>query len=452
MNMQKRILFLLILVLPAMVFGLKKKKTTVVKDLFPDGTEIPEWYRQNKLTDINQLGRIYRITDFAVLNDSNLLQTTQIQSVIDRAAEAGGGVVLVPKGTYLSGALFFKQGTHLHIEEGAVLKGSDDISNFPILMTRIEGQTLKYFSAFINADSIDGFTISGNGTINGNGLRYWKAFWLRREWNRQCTNMDEMRPRLVYISNSKNVQICGVHLKDSPFWTTHLYKCEKVKLLNLRITSPASPVKAPSSDAIDIDVCTDVLVKNCYLSVNDDAIALKGGKGPFADKDANNGGNRNIIIEDCDFGFCHSALTCGSESIHNYNIIFRNSTVNNAHRLLWLKMRPDTPQKYEFIEVNNITGNASNMIYIKPWNQFFDLKGESGIKTSSANNIVMKNLKFECNNMFNINISDQYMLSAFTFENLDVKAKEKIDINAEQIPGLVLKNVKINGSLTPDIK
>src|SRR5690606_27554065 len=112
-------------------------------------------------------------------------------------------------------------------------------------------------------------------------------------------------------------------------------------------------VKAPSTDAIDLDVCTNVLVKNCYLSVNDDAVALKGGKGPLADKDENNGGNKNIIIEDCTFGFCHSALTCGSESIYNHNIVFRRNTINMAQRLLWLKMRPDTPQNYEYILVED---------------------------------------------------------------------------------------------------
>ena len=77
--------------------------------------------------------------------------------------------------------------------------------------------------------------------------------------------MDELRPRLVYISNSNDVQISGVHLMNSPFWTTHIYKCNRIKLLNLTITSPGAPVKAPSTDAIDIDVCSDVLVKNCYM-------------------------------------------------------------------------------------------------------------------------------------------------------------------------------------------
>ena len=269
--------------------------TLSAQDKFPDGTRIPDWFRKNEIVNIDNLGGKFKITDYGVINDSTLIQTEKIQHVIDLAAQSGG-VVIIPKGTYLSGALFFKPKTHLYLEEDAVLKGSDDISNFPLTMTRMEGQTLRYFAALINADNIDGFTLSGKGTVNGNGLRYWRSFWLRRAFNPQCTNMDEMRPRLVYISNCKNVQISGVKLINSPFWTTHLYKCENVKLLNLYIFSPETPVKAPSTDAVDIDACSNVLIKNCYMSVNDDAVALKGGKGPWADKDPNNGGNYNIII------------------------------------------------------------------------------------------------------------------------------------------------------------
>jgi len=413
-------------------------------NLFPDGTPIPDWFNQNEIVDINTLGKHYRITDYGVVNDSTILQTEIIQAVIDLAHQNGGGVIIVPKGIFLSGALFFKPTTHLYLEKEAVLKGSDDISNFPILPTRIEGQSIHYFAALINADNIDGFTISGEGTINGNGLRYWKSFWLRRQVNPQCTNIEELRPRLVYISNSKNIQISGVTLMNSPFWTTHLYKCERVKLLDLHVSSPEKPVKAPSTDAVDIDACTDVHIKNCYMSVNDDAVALKGGKGPLADKDENNGANRNIIIEDCTFGFCHSALTFGSESIHNYNVILRRCRVNRAMRLLWLKMRPDTPQNYEYVRVEEITGNVSSFLYIKPWTQFFDLQGRKEIPLSYSSNVTMRNISLECDTFFDVNQSDQYILSDFRFENLDIQTK-KPDIHKDYISNFIIKDVRING-------
>ena len=416
-------------------------------DLFPDGTPIPDWFRQTETVNYKTPGKEYIITKHGVKKDSNLLQTTHIQAVIDKAANSGGGVIVIPKGTFLTGSLFFKPKTHLYLEKGAVLKGSDDISHFPIITTRIEGETCKYFPALINADKVDGFTISGKGTINGNGLRFWKAFWLRREWNPKCTNKDEMRPRLVYVSNSNDVQISGVTLKDSPFWTSHYYKCNNLKLLNLTITSPAKPVKSPSTDAIDLDVCSNVLVKNCYMSVNDDAIALKGGKGPVSDKDPNNGGNYNIVIENNTYGFCHSALTCGSESIHNRNIIFRNSKVDGASIILHLKMRPDTPQNYEYITVDGITGNAGKFISIRPWTQFFDLKGNTPPPPSRSANVVMKNIDVTCNTFFDVQNSDKYRLMDFTFENLNIKAENRTKIEKDYFESVMVKNVTVNGVL-----
>ena len=270
---------------------------------FPDGTPIDPWFGDVRIPALAALGTPYVLTQYNILDDGRI-HTAEIQHLIDTAAENGGGVIVVPAGTYLTGALFFRQGVNLYVAEGGTLKGSDDVSDYPVLPTRIEGESCLYFAALINADGLDGFTIAGPGTIDGNGLRSWKAFWLRRAWNPKCTNKDEQRPRLIYLSNCSNVLVAGLHLQNSHFWTNHLYRCHHVKYLNCRIVSPAAPVKAPSTDAIDIDVCTDVLVKNCFMEVNDDAVVLKGGKGPWADTAPENGMNERIIVEDCEYGFC----------------------------------------------------------------------------------------------------------------------------------------------------
>lgn len=420
----------------------------IEKDLFPDGTEIPEWFKDTTHVDISKLGKQYRITDYGIMMDGRIY-TKELQTLIDRVAADGGGVIVVPSGEFMTGALFFKQGTHLFLEKGAVLKGSTDISDFPVMMTRIEGESCKYFPALVNADGLDGFTISGKGTIDGNGLPYWKAFWLRRSWNPACTNKDEQRPRLLFVSNCKNVQIEGVNLQNSPFWTTHYYKSENVKLLDLHITSLYKPVRAPSTDAVDIDACKNVLVKNCYMSVDDDAVALKGGKGPWADdpqKMPENGGNENIIIEDCVFGFCASCVTCGSESIFDHNILLRRIRVDEASNLLWLKMRTDTPQQYEYITVDGITGNASSFLLVRPWSQFADLKDRQDQPMSYSSHITMKNIDLECNTFFNVQQrEDQYHLKDFTFENLNIKARN-VNYHPEYIEGVTLKNVVVNGS------
>ena len=282
-----------------------------------------------------------------------------------------------------------------------------------------------YFTALINVDSVDGFTMCGSGTIDGNGLKSWKAFRLRRAWNPACTNKDEQRPRLVYISNSRNVLVANLHLINSHFWTNHIYRCDHVKYLNCDIYSPAAPVKAPSTDALDIDVCTDVLVKNCRMEVNDDAIVLKGGKGPWADQAEENGSNERIIVEDCVYGFCHGCLTCGSESIHNRNVIVRRITVHTGNNLLWLKLRPDTPQHYEYITVEDIEGHdIQNFLNVNPWTQFFDLKGRTDKPVSKVDHICMRNCVCDCGTYFNVKKEDsQYLLSDFVFENLHIRAK-----------------------------
>lgn len=416
-------------------------------EIFPDGTPIPEWFREHRVVSVKELGKQYCITNYGVQNDSTILQTERIQAVIDKAAQDGGGVICIPKGTFLSGSLFFRPRTHLYLEKGATLKGSDDISHFDVIDTRLEGQNLTYFAALVNVIGVDGFTLSGEGKINGNGLRFWKSFWLRRQVNPQCTNLEELRPRLVYIADSKDVQLSGVRLENSPFWTTHLYRCENVKLLNLSIFAPHSPVKAPSSDAIDIDVCKNVLVKGCYMSVNDDAIALKSGKGPWADQDkVNNGSNMNIIIEDCVWGFCHSALTCGSESIHNRNILVRRCRVEHAQRLLWLKMRPDTPQNYEYIQLEDITGSAINFLFAQPWTQFFDLKDRKDVPYSYSSHVTMRNIQLDCDVLFAVKKDEtQYKLSDFLFENLKITARKSGEICKDYIHNLQIRNVTVNG-------
>ena len=426
--------------------------------IWPDGTPIAPWFFDTTRMDISKLGKQYVLTDHRIFANGRI-HTAEIQALIDKAASEGGGVIVVPEGTYMTGGLHFRQGTHLHIRKGGVLMGSDFIGDYPLGKTRIEGETCTYFGALINADGLDGFTISGEGTIDGNGLKYHQQFWLRRKWNKACTNKDEQRPRLVYISNCKNVQIEGVNLQNSAFWTNHVYNSENVKFLGCRIYSLGTPddSKGPSTDAIDLDVVKNILIKNCYMSVNDDAVAIKGGKGPYADafmkeypgieipsESVGNGENRNIIIEDCEYGFCHGCLTLGSESVFDHNIILRRIKISSqANNLLWLKMRPDTPQRYEYITVEDITGPVRNFLLIAPWKQFYDLKGRKDSPLSYSDHIVMRNCECECETFFNAQKQDEvYRLSNFTFENLKIKAQNK-EFHPEIVEGFEYKQIEV---------
>ena len=414
----------------------------MTQQFFPDGTPISPWFSENHAPALSDLGRPYVVTEHGVRADG-AVQTDALQSLIDRIHGEGGGVLVIPRGTFLSGALFFRQGVSLWLEEGAVLLGSDDISDYPVLPTRIEGECCTYFAALINGSGLRGFTIGGSGVIDGNGIRAWKAFWLRRKWNPKCTNKDEQRARLLFLDGCSDVTVSGVTMRNPQFWTNHLYRCERVRYLGVSIFAPTDGVRAPSSDALDIDVCRDVLVKGCRLHVNDDSIVLKGGKGPWADTQPENGSNERILIEDCDYDFCHGCLTCGSESVHDRNVILRNCRIGYASNLLWLKMRPDTPQRYEFIRVEGMTGRVKNVVYIQPWTQFFDLKGREDVPMSWADRVTLADCDLECDHFFNVAARpDQYVLSRFTLRNLSIRAKVDGRVDG-LVDGLVQENVRV---------
>jgi len=390
---------------------------------FPDGTPVSEWFLDQSVPTLESLGKVYSLSDYGIISSIDEVQTAAIQHVIDDAAKTGG-VVYVPEGIFKSGALHFPQGTNLYLCKGAVLLGSGSILDYPVQMTRIEGQTCMYFPALINGDYLDGFVIAGEGIIDGNGSDYWRQFRVRRQWNPKCTNKDEMRPRLVHFEHCRNITISGVNLQNSPFWTCHLYKCSDVKLLNVRYYSPRYPIASASADGVDMDVCSNVLIRGCRFTVNDDAVCFKGGKGPWADKDTTNGPCENVLVENCVFDkTTGSCVTCGSESVHVRNVLIRNCDITGGAHVLLLKMRPDTPQHYEYITVDNVNGKVRGFLDFSRWRQFFDLQGREDIPKSYCDHIVMRNCTVECDHFIGGQRNDEeYEISGFTFENLQIKA------------------------------
>ena len=115
-------------------------------------------------------------------------------------------------------------------------------------------------------------------------------------------------------------------------------------------------------------------------------------------------------------------LTCGSESIYNHNIILRRCNLDQAKRLLWLKMRPDTPQQYKYILVRkDIKGKCPQLLSLfAPWTQFYDLKDRKDMSVSYSSYITMRNIHLDCDSFFAVEKSKQYKLSNFCFDNLTI--------------------------------
>lgn len=394
----------------------------------------------------------YVVTDMAVYsNDSTALQTSAIQNIIDIAEANGGGEIIFPAGTYLTGALFFKPGTRLRLERGAKIKGSDDISNFPLIPSRMEGKSIYYHAALINAYFVKGFEITGEGTIDGNGLRYWKEFWANRdravESGREWTNLEVKRPRLVFLWGCNDLKISGVTLQNSPFWTTHLYMCDDVLIENCRITAPRGEVRAPSSDALDLDACRRVIVRGCYMNCDDDGVCLKGGKGVYANRTMDNGICEDILVENCEFGRnLHGVLTLGSECIHAKNVTVRNCKVDINAAVLRLKMRPDTYQIYENVTIENITGHCGTVMDMKPWKQFYTLEGSSEKPFGTVKDITIKNVDVTCNTFCHVQGNPDDVVKNVVFEDIKVTAKDP-SLTVVAYPTVKFKDVRVNGKI-----
>ena len=405
------------------------------QERFPDGKKVPAWFHLPGKVSLSALGRQYVLTDYGVKAGQTCVQTEAIQQVIDLAAAQGGGVIVVPEGVFRSGALHFPQGTNLWVE--GTLMGSDRVKDYPLTTTRIEGQTCRYFPALVNIEGVDGFVLGGPGLIDGNGTEFWREMKIRWSWKGDAINKDGQRPRLVYIANSANVTVQDLRMKDSPFWTNHAYRSHHLRFLDLKITSPSSgEVVGYSTDAIDLDNCHDVLVKGCYMDVCDDGVVLKGGKGTWADLAAENGPNSDIIVEDCRFGQTHACLTLGSESIENRNVIVRRCFSEAAHNVLHLKLRPDTPQQYAFVRIEDMVGKTGSILRIRPWTQYYQMEERENMPVSLCHDIALRDIRVECRQLLDVELSDQYELLNVTLEGKDVVEMLKGEAEARPAPSV----------------
>lgn len=402
-------------------------------------------------TSINAPAMIRRsITEFGAVPDAKTLNTAAIQQAIEAVAAAGGGVLEIPKGTFRSGSLFLRQNVDLYLAEGAVLLGSNNIEDYPKQPTRIEGHVTPWRMALLNVQNLSRVRISGPGKLDGNGILFWAAFWQRRKENAKATNLEVERPRLVFVDTCTDVRIEGISLQDSGFWNLHLYRCREVVIDGLTITAPTrGHILAPSSDGIDVDSSQNVVIRNCKISVNDDNIAMKGSKGPLADKDASSPPVENILIENCEFGDGNAALTCGSEATVVRNVTMRNIRITGDNKLLMLKLRPDTPQHYENILIDGVTlsGNG-RILHLAPWLQFFDLKGHPSPERV-VRNVTIRNVSGSYGQFGDFRPGEGDTIKDLVFENVDVTLeKPALRTNPGHAP--IFRNVRVNGQVLPE--
>jgi polygalacturonase len=397
-------------------------------------------------------GAIFRevsITDFGAVPDDATINTKAIQAAIDHLAASGGGTVVVPQGVFVSGALFFKPKVNLHLQMGAVVKCSTDMANFPVRRTRIEGHFEDKFNpALINAKGCDGLHISGEGTLDGAGRPIWDLFWKLRNAApdpKNFPNIGVPRARMALIESSRGVTIEGITFKDSQFWNLHLYRCEDVLVRETRFEVPDDYKQAPSTDGIDVDSCQKVTIDGCYFSVTDDCIAAKGSKGPHATEDKDSPPVEHLRVRNCVYKRGGGVLTLGSEATIVRDVVVEHCQVIGDVGVAVLKLRPDTPQRYENILFRDITLNSSGaaIVSVRPWSQYVNLQGEAPPK-SVVRNLSMVEFKGHFGSFGTIRPNPgQTTIGDITFKDFDVTL-ERDKLEASGVSNLKFEHVIVN--------
>ena len=283
----------------------------------------------------------YVITKFGAIGDGKTLNTINIQNAINECFKNGGGVVVVPSGKFITGAIFLKQGVNLQIEKDGVLKGSVNQSDYQQINTRWEGIERFWTSALINIIDVNNVEISGEGTIDGSGTE-WPGFGRPSGQPRQQLSQaarDSMmriprlgRPRLICFQNCHKVSISDLKIRNQSVWGLHILYCSDVLVKNLDIRAAHT---IPSSDGIDVDSSNGVTITGCFIDDNDDCISIKSGK----DEDGLrvNRPSENILVEKCRFGYGHGGVAMGSETSGGIrHVVIRNCDVDSGN---WAPIR-----------------------------------------------------------------------------------------------------------------
>ena len=214
----------------------------------------------------------------AATGDGVSNSTREIQKAIDDCAR-GGGLVRFKPGAYVTGALFLKSKVDLRLDRNVTLLASANDADYPLIWTRVAGIEMKWPAALINVNDQRNVKISGAGTIDGRGIKWWEKYWLvRADYQlrglRWAADYDAQRVRLLVVWKSSDVTIEDVNLKRSGFWTVQIVYSDHVTVDGIKI----SENKGPSTDGVDIDSSRYVMVEHCDIDNNDDDICLKAGR------------------------------------------------------------------------------------------------------------------------------------------------------------------------------
>ena len=283
----------------------------------------------------------YNIQDYGAKADGKTVNTAAINQAIETCNKAGGGTVFVPAGEFRTGTVVLLSNITLHLDAGAILKGSDDLKDY-----KKEGE-VQY--GFIMAKNALNIAITGRGTLDGNGtyfmdlnkkridpdfdgqyIRQGKSYMYGDKEMGDGPVLPKDRPGNMFVlSECRNILIRDVLIKDSPLWTIHIADSEHIFINNVQIDNGISYA---NNDGIHCTTSRNIHISNCDIKAGDDGICITG----FGPK---KGISENITVNNCTIQSRSSGIRIGYGANTMRNLVFQNLVIYGSNRGIGLFTR-----------------------------------------------------------------------------------------------------------------
>ena len=401
--------------------------------------------------------------------DGKTMSTEAINKAIIACTEQGGGIVVVPNGVFLTGAIHLKSNVNLHLEEEATLKFSQNDSDYlPLVFTRWEGTECYNYSPFIYAYGQENVAITGQGTLDGNSDSdnwwFWKGEWSRKTWEVQPENQANatamlrqmaednipveerifgpgyyLRPKFIQFYSCKNILMEGVTIINSPMWVIHPVLSENITISNVSVIS-----HGPNNDGCNPESSKNILIQDCFFDTGDDCIAIKSGRN--ADGRRLNVPAENIVVRRCTMRDGHGGVVMGSEISGSVRNVFAEDCIMdspNLDRIIRIKTNSLRGGVIENIFVRNI--NVGNVRQAILHIDFDYEEGDAGQFTPVVRNINLDNITSQSSDraVF-INAYERSPIKGVTIKNSSFNGVKK-DNRINFVEDFTIENVLVNG-------
>ena len=331
----------------------------------------------------------YDVYKFGAKGDGKTLDTQAIQAAIDRCNRDGGGKVYLHKGSFISGTIYMKDNVTLHIEAGAILRASNNLDDFPIIPSRYysyKGPKVTN-KMLIYAEDVKNITISGRGTIDGNG-----DHWLEGPYGRPSFSV---RPRIIHMRGCENVHVHDVTLYNSASWVQSYKLCKNLYIDGVTVDSRENKdiekirfadARGRNTDGLDLVDCETVRISNCYINSGDDAICLKS----FSpDKIC-----RDIVITNCVVSCNASGIKIGTETSGAFEDITIQNCVIFDTRCDGITIATVDGARIERINISDITMRniKGSAIFIRLGSRNTTYEEDAIVKTGILKDVIIQNI------------------------------------------------------------